>query len=121
MVHTRHSDDIAADVPVDLRIDGDRQVGLGDTGDLDLTVGLDNLAQSVTVALGDQLRSLVGEPITPTKINVVESNVLSVLQNDVQISNVRSVEVSEINTSTDTVTLDCVVDYNNSFELPVEI
>lgn len=121
MVHTKLAEDIDADVPVDLAIDEDRQVSIGADKDLAQTVGLDNVAQSLVISLGNVLRPLIGEPVTPSKIDSVEDRVRRVLQNEVQISDIEDVSVSEINSGTNTVVFDVRVGYNNTFELPVEL
>lgn len=119
MVHT--VDDLAAEVPTDLRLDSDRQVQLGPDRDLDQIDGLAAVGQSLVINSGNVLRSLVGGPLTGQQLSRAEDQLTRALRNDVQIDNVERVSVETVNRSTNVVTIKVFVGLNNEFTLPVEV
>lgn len=108
-----------ADSVTDLQIDSDRQVFLGDDGDLATVSGIPNVEQSVAIEAGDVLRPLIGEPMTDETFGDVEAELEQVLSRDPQIDSVERVNVTKVNTSTGTVTVSVFTSFNNSFEIEV--
>lgn len=121
MVHTISDEDVVAEIPEDLALDTDRQVYVGPESDLEHVEGVAAVGQSLVINAGNVLRPLVGNPISGKQLERIQNELLDVLQNDVQIEGVRRVDVTEINTDTNTVIVEVFTGIDNSFTLPVEI
>lgn len=106
---------------IDLKVDKDRQVFVGDDGDLATVSGIDDVKQSLMLNAGDVLRPLVGEPLTDTTFADAEAEVLERLQRDPQVTGPNRVEITRVNTTTGEVFVEVFTTYNESFEIGVDV
>lgn len=104
----------------DLRLDENREVGVGSDGDLELTEGVETVEQSVGINAGGAVRSLIGEPLTGSTYNDAESEIESALSDDSHISSIQSAEVVEVNRSTGTVTVRVHTSYDESIDMVIQ-
>jgi len=112
---------LLADELKDLKLDEDRQVFVGDDGDLAITHGVETVQQSVAINSGSVLRPLVGEPITTETLENAQTELLGVLQADPQVADVRRLEITEVNQQTNTVKIRIFVGFNNEFEITADV
>lgn len=110
-----------ADELRDVYIDENRQVQVGADGDLRLTSGIGTVEQSVSIGGANVLRPLIGEPIDDDTFHDIEAELFEILDSDPQIEEVTRVEITEVNRSTGTVSVQVFTRYNNDFNLDVDV
>jgi hypothetical protein len=106
-----------ADELRDIELDENRQVHIAADGDFAVTNGVRTVEQSVAILAGNVLRPLIGEPLDGDTLLDIQSELTTILKNDVQIESVNNVEIVTVNRAEGTVTLRVNTDFNNSFEI----
>lgn len=96
----------------DMAIDEDRQVFLGDEGDMQTVEGFDYIAQSLVIAIGDDIRKLIAGPTTQTDIKRLEGIIEEAIMDESFISSVSTVRVTEVSDNKVDVTV--LTDVNDS-------
>ena len=103
----------------DARIDRDRDIVVED-GDIVLTQSREeNIAQSVAIIAGDVIRDVLGGQLTARNVENARALIEQGLQDDVQIEEVVSATITEINKANETVTIRVVLQSDDDFEITV--
>lgn len=105
--------------PTDLAVDSNLDLFLDGANDLATISGLEQLQQSVALDVLDITRQFVGSEITGPEIGRLEARVERSLQQDEQLQNVQSVNVTEHNRKTDTIVMKVFVVNDDDFTLEV--
>lgn len=110
---------LVADELTDMRLNEDKEIEVGGDNDIRTVSGIDTVMQSVMIGAGGALADLVGQPVTPETFEDVQEQVRQVLVRDPQISNVRRVDITEVDSTEGTVSMRVFVDNNNDYEITV--
>lgn len=97
----------------------DRQIFVNEEGDLATTEGLRTVEQSLALNAGDVLRPLVGKPIEDKTFGDVEATLERRLQRDPQVNGPQRVEVTQVDKSAETVSVEIFTTFNDSFTIQV--
>lgn len=108
-----------ADYLTDLDLNSDSDVYTDDANDLALVSGRSNLEQSIEISAGDAIEEFVGGNIDGTTIALLEERLKKALNNDPQVNSVDSVELTEFDRRTNTVSIDVSVTEDKDFTLEV--
>jgi hypothetical protein len=104
----------------DMKLNDNREVFVGSSNDIALTEGIETVEQSVGIHAGRAVRPLIGEPVDSETLSDIESELKQILQrDDVQIEDVRRVEIDSIDRTNGVVTVLVFAGYNNEFSLEV--
>lgn len=103
----------------DLALDSDRDIHLDGGNDLALTSGRDNLEQSIAIAAGDAIRQFVGGNVNGTNVAILEERIRQSLDADPQVASVQAVSVEQFDKRENKITLDVMVEENESFTIEV--
>lgn len=110
-------DKIIADDLRDLKVNIDRQVSVGDDNDLRQTHGIETVQQSTILSVGNEIRPLIGDTVTPESLAEITSRIRRALRRDPQLDSVRRVDVETINKDNNTIEIEVFVGFNDSFTL----
>jgi hypothetical protein len=112
---------LQADTLRDLKLDSDRQIQVGATGDWELTEGLETVEQSVGIHASEAVRPLIGEQIDGQTLEDVQNVVERTLSRDPQIEDVKRVNVTEINLADQRITVKVFTGLDNTFDLDIDV
>lgn len=104
---------------VDLYLNSDREFEVGQDGDLRTVTGFDNVEQSLGIFAGNAVRDLIGQPIDGATLSKVESRLQDELERERYLDDIQRVDVTEINETTGTVSVDVFVSYDESLTFEV--
>lgn len=105
----------------DLKLDGNREVFVDDTGDIATVTGIDNVEQSAAIHSGQAIRPLLGQPITSETLVEAQANLQEALERDPQLDSVQRVVIENIDRDTNTVEARVFVGVNNDFSISVTV
>ncbi|UBF23178.1 T4 gp25-like baseplate wedge protein [Haloarcula tailed virus 2] len=104
----------------DALIDRDRDIVV-ESGDIILTQDREeNIAQSVSIGAGDVIRDLIGGQLTAQIVENARTQIAERLRDDVQIEDVVSATITEINKAEGSVTIRVVLRSDPDFEIEVQ-
>ena len=108
------------DTRKDLLVDSDRDIQLDGGGDLMMTRNSDEyLANYLAVSVGDLIRRLIGEPTSGSVLEAARSGIEDAINENEQFVSVLAVDITEIDKTSDTVTIHVETVENTDFELEV--
>lgn len=104
----------------DLKIGRDRDIKFTATKDLALTENKDeNVSQSIGILVSPEVRTLLGGSISSEVVQLAEAAVQRAVEKDVQITDVLSVEIIEINEVTKSATVRVLLQENTEFTFTI--
>lgn len=92
--------------PTDLDLNSEKDVHLDDANDLALVSGVAQLRQSIAIDVMDELQDLVGSPVTPEEIGLLEESIREGLNEDPQLKEVVNVTVTEYDRGNNSITIE---------------
>lgn len=104
----------------DIRWNG-QDIVIGDDNDAQTVSGQSLLEQSIGILVDDELDGVASNVITPQTVGDIEDALNRAIDRDVDIGEVDSLSVTEINRSTDTVTVEAQVSQASDSNIIVEI
>lgn len=105
--------------PVDIQIDGDRDIFLDPTGDL-ATVGRHpNLEQSVAILVSNVTQQLVGSTVDGDTLGLLEQRVREALNRDIQVDDILEVDVTTFDRDAGKITMDVRTTENHEYTVEV--
>lgn len=103
--------------PTDVDLNTDKDIHLDGANDLALTSGIEQLQQSVAIDVFDELQNFIGGRLTGETLGLLEERVRQALDDDPQLSTVRSVDILEYNRGTQSVTISIEVIDDEDFTI----
>lgn len=101
----------------DVAINENKEVEVDATNDLRTVSGEANLRQSVALDVMDVTQSFLGDRMTPTSVNNLRSAIRQSLASDPQIDSVTAVKITDVDSQTNTVTVEIRAEPDHDFEL----
>ena len=110
-----------ADTQFDMRVDSERDIQVGSSGDLLLTRDQEEyIANYLAVATGNVVRDLIGDPQNAQTYVAAQSEIRTALEENDQIEDVLVVSISEVDTRLGTITVDIELLEDTTFEIELE-
>lgn len=88
------------DTPTDMAINENRQVYVGEDGDMATVEGFDYIAQSLVIAVGDEIREIIGGPLSNSEVKRLQSLIARGIQEETFVSNISYIEVMDVGDNT---------------------
>jgi hypothetical protein len=104
----------------DAKLNQDREVFLNDQNDIATTSGDETVEQSVAIAVGNEIRGLIGGPITGTTLQQIQQRISEAIANDPQAVDPLRVEVTEVNKQDNSVAVR-VITAQADYQLTVDV
>ena len=120
------------DLGVDIRLDNNNDLAVGNNGDLDLIAGVDNLSQAILIKLnlepGGLKRHLtlgvglpIGRKVTTSLLSEIRSNLIGSLSSDLRIDSVPFLELKQEGGTTIINAVLRIKDLNLPIPLPITV
>lgn len=94
---------------------------IGDDNDAETVTGDELLEQSIGILVDDELDGVASNVITPQTVGDIEDALNRAIDRDVDIGEIDSLSVTEINRATDTVTVEAQVSQASDSSIVVEV
>lgn len=105
--------------PTDLDLNSDKDVHLDGANDLAVVSGIKQLTQSVAIDAMDAIQQFIGGPVTGPELGLLEERLRQALEEDPQLSGVRSVNITEYDRGSNAITVEIRTIENDNFEIGV--
>lgn len=103
--------------PTDILLNSDKDIAIDSANDIGLISGIRQLSQSVALDVMDEIPDIVGGRVTGQNIGLLEEKIRRGLNEDPQLSEVRSVNITEFNRQSNTLSMEVLVVDNDDFTL----
>lgn len=107
------------DYPTDLDLDESKDIHLDSANDLELTSGVAQIEQSVGIDVMDELEAFIGGRVTGKNVGLLEERVRGALNDDPQLSEVLTVDITQYDRRTDSVEMVIKVVDDDNFTIEV--
>lgn len=109
-----------ADYPTDLDLNSDKDIHIDAANDLATVSGIRQLTQSVAIDAMDEIQDFIGGRVTGKNVGLLEERLRQGLNDDPQLSEVRSVNLTEYDKQAGTITIEILTIENEDFTLEVD-
>lgn len=103
----------------DLQMDRFRDIIVGPKGDLDLTTEETTVEQMVAIRTGHVVRQFLGSTQDGTEKEKAREKIERILISDPRIENVTKVEITDVSSDDNAISIEIFVDENDSFTVDV--
>lgn len=103
--------------PTDLDLDPDKDIHLDGANDLALVSEEDQLRQSVAIDAMDEIQDFIGGRVTGRNIGLLEERLRQAFNDDPQLDDVVSVNITQYDKRTDELTIEAKTIENEEFTL----
>jgi hypothetical protein len=105
--------------PTDLDLNSDKDIHIDGSNDLATVSGIEQLEQSVAIDVMDEVQEFIGGRVTGKNLGLLEERFRQAINEDPQVVSVRTLNITEYDRRTDTISVEISTIENEDFTLEV--